>query len=139
MEIGYALDFTSIVLSGQVPMQQVENTISPFLKQTLPLASLGMGIDQVPAVSDKKSKDHGLVSLGWKMQSLTKAADGLLNAATRLEKDAKVEARHWGEVLAIKENGWAICRMPRERHTMCVRYGFAEGLLCRTRSLVGLV
>ncbi|KAI9868551.1 MAG: RNA polymerase II mediator complex subunit [Pleopsidium flavum] len=36
------------------------------------------------------------------------------------------ETKYWEQVLAVKEQGWSICRLPREKHTLGVRYGFAE-------------
>lgn len=127
MEIGYALDFTSLILSGQVPKQQVESTISPFLKQMIPLATLGAEVGQAPSMTERIKGDSELVSTGWKLQSLSKAADSLLKSASRLEEDMVLEAKYWEDVISIKSKGWSICRLPRERQTLCVRYGFAEG------------
>ncbi|KAL9125354.1 MAG: hypothetical protein Q9175_008090, partial [Cornicularia normoerica] len=36
------------------------------------------------------------------------------------------EANYWDQVLAVKEKGWSLSRLPRENHTLGVRYGFAE-------------
>ena len=37
-----------------------------------------------------------------------------------------LEARYWEDVLAVKQKGWSVCRYPRERQTLGVRYGFLE-------------
>lgn len=60
------------------------------------------------------------------MQSLSSAADSLLQAATRLEDEVGRETTYWDQVLSVKEEGWSLCRLPREKHTLGVRYGFAE-------------
>lgn len=60
------------------------------------------------------------------MQSLSGAADSLLKAATRLEKEIGRETTYWDQVLFVKDEGWSLCRLPREKHTLGVRYGFAE-------------
>ncbi len=101
--------------------------MSPYLKQNLPMGSLGAEIMQKPQLSDEDKRDDEMVSLGWKMQSLSNTADSLLKSATRLEQEMELETKYWEQVLAIKEEGWSLCRLPREKHTLGVRYGFAEG------------
>ncbi|MCJ1243313.1 RNA polymerase II mediator complex subunit [Trapelia coarctata] len=124
-ESSYGLDFVSLVLSKHTP-RQAEITISPFLKQHVPMGSIGAEVTQLPQESDQKRDDDSLTAVGWKMQSLNAAADSLLRSATRLEKEMGEEAKHWEKVLAIQQKGWSITRLPRERHTLGVRYGFAE-------------
>ena len=68
-----------------------------------------------------------MVSIGWRIQALSGAADSLLTSATRLEAEVGRETTYWDQILAVKEKGWSLCRLPRERHTLGVRYGFAEG------------
>lgn len=126
MESAYALDFVSLLLSRHA-FKQAETTISPFLKQNVPMGSLGTEILQLPQVSDSKNRDDDRVSTGWKQQSLHATQDSLIQAATRLEKDLERETDYWEQVLAVKEKGWSICRLPREKHTLGVRYGFLEG------------
>ena len=128
MESAYALDFVSLLLSKHAP-KQAEISISPFLKQNVPMGSIGTEVVQVPQVTDTKIQDDKLVCTGWKLQSLNATADSLLNSATRLEQEMEREAKYWEEVLTIKEKGWSVCRLPREKHTLGVRYGFAEGKL----------
>ena len=126
MESAYALDFVSLLLSKHTP-RQADLTMSPYLKQNVPSGSLGVEVMQLPQVSEAEQRDAKLVSTGWKLQSLNDTADSLLRSATRLEKEMEQEARYWEQVLAVKEKGWSICRLPQERHTLGVRYGFAEG------------
>ena len=61
------------------------------------------------------------------MKSLNNAADSLLKSASRLEEEVEKETRYWSQALAVKEKGWSLSRLPREKHTLGVRYGFLEG------------
>lgn len=63
------------------------------------------------------------------MQSLSGAADKLLGAANRLKAEMEKEARWWGQVTKVKEGGWGIQRLGRDRSRgeLGVRFSFAEG------------
>jgi len=100
--------------------------MSPFLKQALPIACLGSEAVQAPQVSDGEKHNQEMVSLGWRMQSLNGSVDSLLKAATRLESEMERETTYWDQILAVKDQGWSLCRLPHEKHTLGVRYGFAE-------------
>lgn len=134
MESAHALDFVSLLLSKHTP-RQAELTMSPFLKQNLPMACLGTDIVQTPQRSEADKHMEELTSVGWKLQSLDSAADSLLRSATRLEQEVERETRYWGQILGVKENGWSLCRLPREKHTLGVCYGFAEGIAISKLSL----
>ncbi|MCJ1425171.1 RNA polymerase II mediator complex subunit [Sticta canariensis] len=124
-ESAHALDFVSLLLTTKTP-RQAEITMSAFLKKSLPLGCLDTDVVQIPQKSEAEKKQDELVSVGWKMQSLDSVADSLLRSATRLEQEIERETKYWGQVLAVKEHGWSLCRLPREKHTLGVRYGFAE-------------
>ena len=115
----------SLLMSKSQPAH-AEPTISPFLKSTLPLGCLG--VEPVPAapLGQHKSQDDKAVSLGWKLQALNNSADELLRAASRLEEEVRKETEYWEQASSIKDKGWLMCRLPRERHTLGVRYGFVE-------------
>ena len=100
--------------------------MSPYLKEHVPSASVGAETLQVPPMSDTESQSQEMISMGWRMQSLTTAADSLLTSATRLQKEIGKETTYWDQVLSIKEGGWSVCQLPREKHTLGVRYGFLE-------------
>ncbi|KAI9885328.1 MAG: serine/threonine-protein kinase M1 [Watsoniomyces obsoletus] len=125
MEAYYALDFVSLLLSKDSP-RQAELSMSQHLKQHVPMGSLGMEKVQPQPERLQDIKDREMVQLGWKMQSLQSTADSLLAAATRLETEVQHETQYWEQVLAIDNERWSLCRMPRERHTLGVRFGFLE-------------
>lgn len=113
--------------------------MSPYLKQNAPLGSLGTDVIKTPEQSDSAKKDVDLVSRGWKLESFNAAANKLLKSATRLEREVAAETKYWGEVLAVKEKGWKVCRLPRERQTLGVQFGFIEATaIYRDRGLAAL-
>ena len=121
-----ALEFLSLLLSKNSSAAQT--TISPFLKQAVPLGTLDASAVQAPQITELEKHNEELLGIGWRMQSLNGAADSLLKSASRLEEEMERETRYWEQVLAVKEKGWSIHRLPREKHTLGVRYGFGEGM-----------
>ena len=120
-----ALDFISLMVSLNNP-ELGFTTMSPGLKEVVPLGS--MGIEKVhtkypPALTQEEK----LVCQGWKLEGLNSAADSMMNAAKRLKVETEKETRYWKQILSIRDEGWTICKLPRERNTLGVRYGFAEG------------
>lgn len=126
METMFALDFVSLLLSKHAP-RQAETSMSAFLKQVAPVGSLNADIVNPPQKPETAVVDTKSVSRGWRLQSFNAAANKLLKAASRLEEEVASETKYWGEVLAVKDKGWKVCRMPRERQTLGVQYGFLEG------------
>jgi mediator of RNA polymerase II transcription subunit 17 len=126
MEASFALDFVSLLLSKHNP-RQAETSMSPFLKTAAPLGSLNSEIINPPPRPDTALKDIKSVSRGWRLQNLNSAASKLLNAGTRLDTEVDAEKDYWDQVLAIKEKGWKVCRLPRDGQALGVQYGFLEG------------
>jgi len=124
-ESAQALDFVSLLFSKHAPTP-AQITMSPYIKQNLPLACLGGEVVHAPHVSEAEKRNQEMASIGWRMQSLNGAADSLLKSASRLEEEIGKEATYWDQVLAVKDKGWSLSRLPREKHTLGVRYGFAE-------------
>jgi mediator of RNA polymerase II transcription subunit 17 len=91
------------------------------------MGTLGADKMQISKVTDAQKEDNKRIAKGWKIQNLNKTADSILESATRLEKEIELETEYWKQVLAVSENGWAICRLPNEKHTLGVRFGFSEG------------
>ena len=113
--------------------------MSPYLKERLPIGCLGSETVQAPQETEDERRDQEMIAIGWRMQSLSSAADSLLQTATKLDDEIKRETIYWDEVLSVKDEGWSLCRLPRERHTLAVRYGFAEAHVdFRVRGLAAL-
>ncbi|KAI3178807.1 hypothetical protein DTO046C5_2068 [Penicillium roqueforti] len=138
METMFALDFVSLLLSKQAP-RQAETSMSAFLKQVAPLGSLNAEVVNPPPKPESTIKDISAVSRGWRIQNFNAAANKLLQAASRLETEVASETRYWNEVLAVKDKGWKISRLPRERQSLGVQYGFLEATpVFRNRGLASL-
>lgn len=130
MEAMFALDFVSLLLSKHVP-RQAETSMSAFLKQAVPLGSLNSEVVNPPPKPESTIQDTEAVSRGWRLQNFDAAANKLLKSASRLEAEVASETRYWSEVLAVKDKGWKMCRLPRERQSLGVQYGFLEGKTLR--------
>ncbi|KAJ5101241.1 Mediator complex subunit Med17 [Penicillium alfredii] len=139
METMFALDFVSLVLSKHAP-RQAETSMSAFLKQVAPLGSLDTEVVSPRPKPETASKDVSAVSRGWRIQNFNAAANKLLNAAARLEGEVASETRYWNETLAVKDKGWKVSRLPRERQALGVQYGFLEATpVFRDRGLASLL
>ncbi|KAL2869104.1 mediator of RNA polymerase II transcription subunit 17 [Aspergillus lucknowensis] len=138
MEASFALDFVSLLLSKHNP-RQAETSMSPFLKTAAPLGSLNADVVNPPPRPDSALRDIKSVSRGWRLQSFNNAANKLLNAGSRLDTEVAAETGYWNEVLAVKEKGWKVCRLPREGQALGVQYGFLEATpIFRDRGLAAL-
>ncbi|CAG8140867.1 unnamed protein product [Penicillium olsonii] len=138
METMFALDFVSLLLSKQAP-RQAETSMSAYLKQVAPLGSLNAEVVNPPPKPESTVKDISAVSRGWRVQNFKGAANKLLQAASRLETEVTSETRYWNEVLAVKNKGWKVSRLPREKQALGVQYGFLEATpVFRDRGLASL-
>ncbi|KAG9237639.1 subunit 17 of mediator complex-domain-containing protein [Amylocarpus encephaloides] len=132
------LDFISLLLSKDTPVQATLS-MSPALKEIVPLGTLGVDRLQAPRIDKAQKDDNKRIAKGWKIQNINKTVDTILDSATRLEKEIESETKYWGEVLAISEKGWAVCRIPSEKQTLGVRFGFPEASLTfKNQSLAAL-
>ena len=103
-----------------------EASLSPYLKGILPTSSLDTEhIGQPASVKANIDKD-ALSSAGLKFQSLNSAADAILKSAKKLVDEVKLETKYWNQVSSVAAKGWAVSRLPRERQTLGVRFGFLE-------------
>lgn len=109
--------------------------MSGYLRQQVPLGSLGIDVIKTPERPPAAQRDIEAVSRGWKLENFDSAATKLLQSAWRLEEEVAAETRYWAEILAVKEKGWKICRLPRERQTLGVQFGFLEGKVVAQDSL----
>ena len=117
----------SLLLSKDTPVQ-ASLSLSPVLRETVGLGTLGIDKIRDSRVTESQKLDNKRVAKGWKIQNINKTVDSLLASATRLEKEIELETKYWEQILTISKEGWAVCRLPQERHTLGVRFGFSEGL-----------
>jgi mediator of RNA polymerase II transcription subunit 17, fungi type len=124
-EILMSLDFISLLVSKDAPKQGA-GTISPFLKSTVPVGSLGTDLWQRMPVDKPREAQDELLAANVKLESLQQSADDLLSAATRLQDNVRRETEYWNQVLSISEHGWNVSRIPGPQHKLGVRFGFSE-------------
>ncbi len=133
-------DFLSLLMTKTNPTQAI-HTVSPQLKETLSIGTFGM--DKISPRDTRltiaRRDDNKVVGKGWKIQALGRSVDSILAAATRLEREIDCETKYWEEILAVDQKGWKTCKLPQERNTLGVRFGFFEAASSfRNRSLAAL-
>lgn len=124
-EVKMSLDFMSLLLSKDAP-KQGQNTVSQFLKEAVPLGTLGTDIWQRMPVDKAREAQDELLATNIRMQGLQQSADSLLAAATRLQNNVRKETQYWSQILSISEEGWNVCRIPGQQHRLGVSFGFSE-------------
>lgn len=120
------LDFLSLLISKQNPTQ-AGVTLSQGLRDIAGIGTMGFDKLDDPTVSPAKAKDHEDVAVGWTIMKVNKTRDAAEEACKFLQKEIAAEGRYWDEIVAVQKNGWSISRVPKERHTLGVRFGFSEG------------
>jgi len=113
--------------------------MSPLLKTSVPTSALDFDRTQAPQPTPVQEEEANAIAHGWNLTALNSSADRLLGAAERLGKEITKETKYWEQIRSVSEKGWATCRLPRERHTVGVRFGFSEaGPLFAGRGLAAL-
>lgn len=106
-------------------------------ERNIPVGTLGADMTQGSRHTDAQKLDNKLVATGWKILSINKSVDSILDAATRLEQEMAAEAKYWEDILSVKEKDWAISyatqtsqneRLDTRKSdgTLVVRFGFSE-------------
>ncbi|KAI1092937.1 subunit 17 of mediator complex-domain-containing protein [Rostrohypoxylon terebratum] len=125
------LDFVSLLASRNKlhePEKQAEAkaSLSPALRELVPIGTLGGSKVNAPTASEARKQDEIAIATGWRLKGINNMVDSIVAAAEKLEKEMELEAKYWADILAVSENGWAVCALPNEPHTLGVRFGFAE-------------
>ncbi|KAF9781058.1 hypothetical protein IL306_014254 [Fusarium sp. DS 682] len=122
------LDFLSLLISKQNPTQ-AGVTLSQGLRDMVGIGTMGADRLDNPPVTPAKVQEQENIALGLALMQTNKARDAAEAASAVLEKEATVEGKYWEEIAAVQKSGWSISRVPQERHTLGVRFGFSEGML----------
>ncbi|KAI1328727.1 subunit 17 of mediator complex-domain-containing protein [Xylariaceae sp. FL0255] len=120
-----ALDTVSLLLSKESPVQ-ASTTLSPMLRDLVGIGTMGASKLNETTFTEAQQQDELTVAIGWRLVGINKAVDSVLAAAERLEKEMELEAKYWADVLAVSDDGWSVCSLPKEKHVLGVRFGFAE-------------
>ncbi|OTB17048.1 hypothetical protein K445DRAFT_316557 [Daldinia sp. EC12] len=119
-----SLDFVSLLLTKQDP--RALSTLSPELRELVGIGTLGASKLHESNITEERRQDDIAVGTGWRLMGVNNMVDSVVAAAEKLEKEMQLEAKYWADVLAVSESNWAVCAMPQEKHTLGVRFGFAE-------------
>ncbi|KAK1992148.1 RNA polymerase II mediator complex component SRB4 [Colletotrichum falcatum] len=123
------LDFVSLLLSKESPAQ-AGVTLSQALRDWTGIGTLGIAkrqdSEEQKQRDAERAKDNRDVSLGWALLDIQTTKESADKAASHLSNEVDREAKYWDQVLAVHQAGWSMCRLPAERHTLGVRFGFSE-------------
>lgn len=121
------LDSMSLLLSKQNPTQ-AGMTLSQQLRDMVGIGTLGADRLHDSNVTPAKTKDQEAVAMGWTIMEINKTRDSAEEAAAFLDKEIAAESKYWEDIVSVKKAGWSVCKVPQERHTLGVRFGFSEGM-----------
>ncbi|KAF4124469.1 hypothetical protein GMORB2_5135 [Geosmithia morbida] len=121
------LDSVSLLLSKQNPTQ-ASLTLSKQLRDVVGIGSLGSDRLAEPATDQAKDKDQETVALGWTLMEINKTRDSAKAACAFLTDEMESETKYWEDIIGVQANGWSVCKMPQDRHTLGVRVGFSEAI-----------
>ncbi|KAI1772702.1 subunit 17 of mediator complex-domain-containing protein [Hypoxylon cercidicola] len=119
------LDFVSLLLSKEKP-SDTSLPLSEALRERVGIGTLGASKLKESNVTEARRHDDRAIATGWRLMGINNMVDSVVAAAEKLEKEMELETKYWADVLAVSENGWAVCALPQEPHTLGVRFGFAE-------------
>lgn len=127
----FGLDFVSLLLSKDLP-EQGKSSMSPVLKTSVPIASLGFdrwdmnhtgAADSITAESARKELS---VARGRRLLTISSAVKSLRASGERLEDEIDREQVYWNDVTSIRQAGWRVRRMVPERSVLAVQAGSLE-------------
>lgn len=121
------LDSLSLLLSKQNPTQ-AGVTLSQQLRELVGIGTIGADKLDDSNVTPEKTEDQSNIALGWTLMEINKTRDAAEEASTFLQREVAAEGKYWEEVVAVQKSGWSISKVPHERHTLGVRFGFSEGM-----------
>lgn len=123
------LDFLSLLLSKQNPTQ-ASATLSQGLRDLVGIGTMGADRLDESNITDSKVRDQEEIAIGWTLMETNKACEAAEAAREFLDREMTAEGRFWEEVVAVQKSGWSVSRVPQERHSLGVRFGFSEGRRC---------
>ncbi|PNP48576.1 hypothetical protein THARTR1_10315 [Trichoderma harzianum] len=101
-------------------------TLSQQLREMVGIGTLGADRLHDSNSTPAKTKDQEAVAMGWTIMEINKTRDSAQEAAAFLEKEIGAESKYWEDIISVRKAGWSVCKVPQERHTLGVRFGFSE-------------
>ncbi|KAK5991116.1 Mediator of RNA polymerase II transcription subunit 17 [Cladobotryum mycophilum] len=119
------LDSLSLLLSKHNPTQ-AGVTLSQQLRELVGIGTMGMDKLHDSNATLAKTQDQETVAMGLTLLETNKSRDSAEEATAFLTKEIEAEGKYWEDVMSVKKEGWSICKVPQERHTLGVKFGFSE-------------
>ena len=147
-----AVDVVSLLLSKDRPTQALQ-TLSPVVRDKAGIGTLSAGrianaaqaaraiqshtggglsatdvqaLDETTRFNAQRLIEHKLECVGWQLLAMDRASEVLKVGRKRLRAEMRREERYWAEVLAVRDKGWTLSRMPGQRRVLRVKFGFSE-------------
>jgi mediator of RNA polymerase II transcription subunit 17 len=120
------IDSLSLLLSKQNPTQ-AGHTLSQQLRDMVGIGTLAVDKLDGSGVAPARAKDARDVAVGWTLMEISQTRDLAEEASRFLRRETEAEGRYWQDVVKVQRAGWSVCSVPKERHTLGVRFGFSEG------------
>ena len=122
----FALDLVSLLLTKENPTG-AGLTLRQDLRDLVGIGTLASQKHAESNVTKDTLSEYGEVTAGWNILAIDETRESAQKVAELLDNEIDKEARYWADILSVSERGWSICRLPREKHTLGVRFGFNEG------------
>jgi mediator of RNA polymerase II transcription subunit 17, fungi type len=104
-------------------------TLSQQLREMVGIGTVGADRLDDSNITEDRIKDQESTAVGRTLMEINKNRDAAELASTFLQRELAAEGKYWEEVMAVQKSGWSICKVPTERHTLGVRFGFSEGTI----------
>ena len=121
------LDSLSLLLSKQNPTT-ASATLSQELRDMVGIGTIGVDKLHETLKSTEMKKNQENVAMGWTLMEINKIKEASEEASKFLQKEMDLENTYWEDVIKVQESGWSICKMPQDRSSLAVRFGFSESI-----------
>ncbi|XBW35250.1 hypothetical protein QEN19_000814 [Hanseniaspora menglaensis] len=100
-ESSLLLEMISLLISGVKPKQGILS-MSPFLKQHLPMGTLNSDTIPMKQLSNNGAVESYLIKMAWKLQSLTDIQDYYHKNYEKLKKQISIENKYWSLISDVQ-------------------------------------
>ncbi|KKA30177.1 hypothetical protein TD95_001159, partial [Thielaviopsis punctulata] len=119
------LDFMSLLMSKELPVQ-AGTTLTARLREMVGIGTLGSNKVMESNVTASRLHNDSMIGLGWALMDVDKARQTAAKLSVSMKQEISRENKYWESIVSVCESGWAICRLPNERQTLGVKFGFTE-------------
>ncbi|SCU85602.1 LAFA_0D16644g1_1 [Lachancea sp. 'fantastica'] len=127
-ESSLALEFVSLLLSSVRP-SAANASMSPFLKNAVPAASLNAEKIQYEKATDSEITEKKLTTRGWKLRSLEESRVLLKDTHKALEASLRIEHNYWSKISDYTSKRDVIFKMKDQEtgeKSLGLKYGYED-------------